>query len=208
MATNFKYNWLIVVISLTTLYGTCRKQIDCSQTDYAFKGDFKVYPDEDSIQVGDTIFLEFDHSTLFQDLTRNISVDYKEALNLGSAISFTEFLSNQQEAGAVGNFTRTIVYGKLNSQSSGDAQTQVYLFDEASSRFRFRLAIIPNKAGNYGITVHDAANVYTKSDECSKASFQYIFQGTDQHLYLLNQWRPGLILQEPGKSRVYYFRVD
>lgn len=207
MATNFKELLTCCFVSLFTIYATCNKRIDCSQTDYSFNSYFKIYPDLDSIRIGDTIYIEFSHSNVFYDSVKSMNVDFKKAVNLGSVISFTEFLDNQQEIGAVNQFYRTLYTGRMNPQSAGNDQNEAYLFDEVNSEYKFRLAITPKKKGKYVITLHNAANVYTELEKCSKASFQYKFQNTNQHFYFLMQWQPNAILQEPGKSRVYYFKV-
>lgn len=67
--------------------------------------------------------------------------------------------------------------------------------------------MIPKDTGRYVITISDAVNVYRKNDKCTKASFSINFSQTNQHFYLLNEWRPDLILDDNGKRHVYYFKV-
>ena len=69
------------------------------------------------------------------------------------------------------------------------------------------MAIIAEDTGRYVVTIGNAANVYRKNDQCTKAGFTINFEATDQHFYLLKLWRPDLILDDQGKTKVYYFKV-
>lgn len=205
MATNIKLLVILKVIGMTMIYSTCRKPIDCSQTIYSFEAFFKAYPDLDSLRVGDTLFLEFNSSTMLNDVNRSQLVNFAGAENLGTVLSFTEFAANQQEIAAVDNFELKLHVGKLSLQTINPARNREYLFEEHNNEYQFKLGISPKKAGRYAITIANSNNVYTRTDRCSKANFSFRFNNTNQHFHLVNQWRPDLILQEPGKSRVYYF---
>lgn len=194
------------MICFIGICATCNKRIDCKQTIYSFSTALKAYPDSDSINIGDTLWIEFYQPVVLTDVISGSSVNYSEAVNLGTVLSFVEF-EKSQERGAVADFKLQLYEGKISPTIKDSDINQEYLFVEESAYYKFKLAIIPKKRGNYVVTISNANNVYRKSDKCTKASFELKYGNTNQHFYLLKQWQPDIDLQEPGKSRVYYFKV-
>jgi hypothetical protein len=90
MATN-NYR-LILLLFLTCLFFIkcdCKKlQLDCTKVQYNFVLPVKSYPNKDSINVGDTIFLEINVPISFIDIGTNQTISFNGAENLGSAIGF------------------------------------------------------------------------------------------------------------------------
>jgi len=196
----------ILLIAFLSIYATCSKKKECINATYSFNGDFRAFPDKDSIRIGDSIVLEFNHSVNFIDLVNNVVVEFNGAQNLGILISLTEVLP-LSETGANGSFNFRLLNGQLVNNQINPTQSKEYLFDEINSRYIFKLHLTAKKIGKYGITIGNAANVYTSKNKCAQAFFEFKFKETNQHFYLFNQWRPNIVLQEPGKSRVYYFEV-
>ena len=82
------------------------------------------------------------------------------------------------------------------------------LFTEADGYYQFKLGIVAQNTGRFVVTISNAANVYRSNDACTKASFAINFKETNQHFYYLQSWRPDLTLDESGKNKVYYFKVN
>ncbi len=70
----------------------CSKRIDCSETIYNFELGIKAYPDLENIGIGDTIWLEVNEPINLQDIKTERTVDYSNAANLGTSISFAELM--------------------------------------------------------------------------------------------------------------------
>lgn len=80
--------YLICGCIITLLIATsCGK--DCLGSMYSFNTKAKVYPDKDSIAIGDTIWLEVNTPTSLPDITSGKTVDYSDAANLGIAIQLS-----------------------------------------------------------------------------------------------------------------------
>ena len=75
-------------------YATCKKNSDCATTVYAFSSEIKAYPDVDSINIGDTIFLELNQPIISKDVNSGVQIDYRNAANFGTAIGFAELISS------------------------------------------------------------------------------------------------------------------
>ncbi len=86
--------------------------------------------------------------------------------------------------GAINNFNLILLKGSEVNAVDPLSQKDV-LFEENSGYYIFRLTIIAKDTGRYVITIGDAANVYRKNDNCTKANFLINFAQTNQHFYLL-----------------------
>ena len=82
---------LLGLISATTIQSRCSKRFDCSQTVYSFQTNIKAFPDLDSVNINDTIWIDFSCPTKLIDMISGQLVDYRDAENLGTDISFLEF---------------------------------------------------------------------------------------------------------------------
>ncbi len=207
MAINLKRYATLLVLCVTMIYATCSKKNNCTQSSNSFALKMKIYPDADSIVVGDTLWLELNEPAILKDLVTNQLVDYSNASNLGNVIGFLEFLPGTDYTGVVSKFKVIVYKGQQLGTTITPSTYREYLFEESNGFYKLKLAIIPLDTGRFVLTIGNAANVYRRNDNCTKASFQINFDSTNQHFFYLQQWRPDLILDEPGKKKVYYFKV-
>ncbi len=182
---------------------------NCSDNIYSFNSDSaKVYPDKDSIQVGDTLWLEASTPTTVKDSTTGKTVDYANAENMGIAISMLLFnensTSNPNPTYGLSDFDFAI---KEGSYYTSNQYANNYLYDEANGYYNFKIAVIAHQTGLYALSISDAINVYRKDDKCTKASFSITFQQTDQHLYLYQNLYPNQEISEYERTHLYCFKV-
>jgi hypothetical protein len=207
MATKIYSIGTLLIILASTVFSTCRKgSLDCASARYSFEIAASITPDKDSIHIGDTIILKVHTPTTLYDLQSGRSIDYKNAMNLGNVITFLKFLPANRSTGAINNFSLSIEKGTKVKSIDPQSQLEV-LFFEDNGNYLFDLSIVPRDTGRYVITIGNAANVYRRNDNCTKANFIMDFQNTNQHLYFLNLWRPDLAIDGQGKKKVYYFKV-
>ena len=83
--------YVLAILLLTSLFlmkFTCKKlEIDCTQVKYNFQLLVKAYPNKDSINIGDTLWLEINESVTFKN-TDSGTINYGGAENLGTAVGF------------------------------------------------------------------------------------------------------------------------
>ena len=206
MKNNFCFLAILVFISMTATFSTCKKGgLGCANTVYNFQIPETITPDNDSVHIGDTLFLKVLTSSNISDLQTGRIIDYSNTSNLGNVVTILKFINNQTP-GAISDFNLTILNG-TKVGSIDPTSEQEFSFAERNGNYNFLLSIVPKDTGRYVITIGDAANVYRKNDKCVKANFMINFEQTNQHFYLLREWRPDLILDENGKRHVYYFKV-
>ncbi len=200
-----------ILLCLIGIYATCNKRIDCKQNVYSFEAFFKAYPDFDSVQVGDTIWLELNSPTRATDLATNTTTDYSGAENFGTAISYLQIIGGDvTDPGATpsaNSFDNVLINGSTVQSSIYLEKIREFLFEEKAGNYEFKIGIVPKKKGLFMLAPGDAAGVYRSSNKCDKASFSLTFKDTDQHLYLYEQKRPGYLLSHYDKGHLYAFKV-
>lgn len=207
MATNFRLTVILATIYLVTSYAGCKKRTDCKQNIYSFEAFFKLYPNKDSVQLNDTIWLELTTPTHLNDLSTNQTIDYSGAVNLGTNISFDKLLGDHDVQFCAACFELKVVTGSFVPDNLLPERNKDYLFVEGNGQYQFNLAIIPKTRGLFCFGVGNASSVYRQSDKCTKASFDLTFKNTNQHLYLYEQSRPGYTPSEYERRHVYCFTV-
>ncbi len=206
MATKKFSIGILLITGMASIFSTCKKGgLGCANAIYSFNIPESVYPDKDSIKIGDTLFLNVNTPTLLADPVSGKMINYNNTANLGNVITILKF-KNNQTPGAVSDFDLKIINGFKVGSIEPSSEIEV-TFAENNNAYTFLLSIVPKDTGRYVLTIGDAANVYRKNDKCTKANFNINFEQTNQHFYLLNLWRPDLTLDNDGKRHVYYFKV-
>lgn len=197
---------ILLITAMASTFSTCKKGgLGCANAVYNFNISESVYPDKDSIKIGDTLSLNINTSTFVTDLESGNTINYNNTVNLGNVITILKFKGGQTP-GAINEFNLNIKNGKKVSSIDPSSEIEV-LFEESDNVYKFLLLITPKDTGRYVLTIGDAANVYRKENKCTKANFAISFQDTDQHFNWLNKWRPDLNLDANGRRHVYYFKV-
>ena len=192
-----------LLIFFTCIYSTCKKNGSCTESRYSFEINVKAIPNLDSIRINDTIWVIIDESTNLLDKTTNSFVNYTNAANLGSVIAFqkTVFSPVLNFVPAADKFNFKLVEGTETSNIDPSSLRE-YLFLEKDFNYKFKLGIVPKDTGVFRFFFSNAANVYRKNDNCTKAFFEINFKETNQHRYLI----PGFG-GNTTKGGDYYFKV-
>lgn len=194
---------MLIVISITMIFSTCKKRFGCEQTDFSFKIGVKAYPDIDSVNVNDTLYLEINEPVNFKEVNNGATINFANAGNLGMGVSFLEILEGAKTQGAIDKFKIYLITGANANNNYDPTSLQEFLFKEEGAFYKFKIAVVAQKAGRFVITISNASNVYQKNNVCNKAFFEINYKETNQHFYFLQQWRPDLMLDDSGKKKVY-----
>jgi len=202
---------IIVFLCYLLVYSSCKKKINCNTVIYSFESSVKAYPDVDSINVEDTIWLELSCPTRLRDAYSGNTIDFSGAENFGTDINFFEFtggsFSNPGVVAAVDAFDYKLIYGVFIPDNHLPNQNRDYGFIEIGNEYRFKLGIIPKRSGIFSFSPGNAANVYTNKNKCDKAGFTLTFGNTNQHFYFYEQNRPGYTPSEYERTHLYCFKV-
>jgi hypothetical protein len=200
----------LTFISLLMVSSSCNKNWNCTEVIYNFECRLQIYPDDDSIKINDTIWLDMNVPKKLKDYISGEEIDYSQAENFGSAIRFVELIDGTiPELGvkpAVDSFEFKLAIGQ-QIPSILPKQVNQYIFQELQNTYNFKLGIIAKKKGIYGIGIGNAANVFRRNDKCTKANFSIKLINTNNHIYYLEQSRPGYVPSALEISNTYYFKV-
>jgi hypothetical protein len=195
---------LLMMVGFASLQFQCNKRLGCEKNVYGFSMGITAYPDKDSVKVGDTIWFDINEPTTLNNGQTGNMVDYSGAANLGCVVNFDRLsAANEFTEGSAGKFQILLNKG-IQTRSIDSSFAREYLFREENKFYLFEIGIIPKDTGTYRILFSDAANVYRKKDNCTKAVFYLLFKNTDQH-YPLNPFYNG---DTTLIGRDYYFRVN
>ena len=213
MATKTKIAVIIIIIGCAVFFSNCNPiRFDCTENKYTFSATIQAYPDLDSIHIGDTIWFALTIPTQLTDKVTNKVIDYSNAENLGGDMGFGKFngVGNVNDPGvipAADDFDYSIKIGNALANPVLPAQNRNYSFNEANNQYKFLLGVTPKQTGVFIMGMGDIANVFRKSDKCTKAFFGVSFVNTNQHLYFIKQNRTGYILSEFDKTHSYCVKV-
>jgi hypothetical protein len=204
MAIKKTYLLFLVLLGTAGLHFQCNKKFGCAETVYSFGMGIKAYPDKDSINIGDTIWLEINEPTTLKDAISGAMIDYSKASNLGSAIAFQSLStsSGQFTVNAAQKFNLLIVQG-TETANVDPTLIHEFLLAEVNNRYVFKIGAIPKETGIFRMIFSNASNVYRTSDKCTKAGFSINFKNTNQHYYLNPNFQGG----PTPIGGDYYFKV-
>jgi hypothetical protein len=211
MATKILVVVILGLIGLTTIFSTCKKGLlGCANTVYYFKAAAQEYHDNDSIPVGDTVWIEFNLPTSFIDLSSNKQIDYSNSINFGNFIRELKFTGGSiLDPGteySPQDFKYILIVGNP-TQNNFPKEGQAYNFSELNNSYKLKVGLIPTMPGIYALSISDADGVYRKGDECTKAHFYFQLNNTNQHLYLYQNNRPGYQISDYERAHLYCFKV-
>ncbi len=176
----------IALCYLVFTASTCKKNGNCTETSYSFEAYAKVVNPYDSINVGDTIWLEITTPVTQMDGISGQTVSFTTASNLGTAIGFGELINPNAPVYAANEFNYILLKG-IPVSNPNIAGIREYSFLESASMYEFRLGIIPKRKGIFNFGLSNAANVFRKNDKCTKAFYRIYFTQTPLHLYYIKQ---------------------
>lgn len=201
---------LVLFLYIFSVYASCIKTRDCKTQTYYFATNIQAYPDADSLNINDTIWLDFTCPTRLTDLNTNTQIDYNGA-KLSMSINFDELIggsiSNPGAIPAVDAFNFILINGTFIPDDLSPDRNKDYMVAEINNEYKFKLGIIPKRVGIFSVALTNATNVYRISDECTKASFSITFSNTNQHLYFYEQNRPGYSPSLYEREHMYCFKV-
>lgn len=194
---------VLTIFFLLTKARCVKTPLDCANSKYSFELGIKAYPDKDSIDVGDTIWLEVNEPTTLKNSLTGQMINYSNTVNLGSAIGFQKaiFIPALNFIPAAEKFGFKLIEG-VETRNTNPLLFKEFLFTASYNYYSFKLAVIPKDTGIFRIVFSNANNVYRKDDGCTKAFFEINFKGTAQHRYLI----PGFA-DNTSKGGDYYFKV-
>lgn len=196
---------LIGLLYFIFVNAKCSKKICTGNNDgYSFNMNASLYPNYDSINVNDTLWLEIAGATTLKDNNSGTMINYSNAANLGTVVSLIELLGNSNYRGAYDDFQLHLKNGTIVFNNYDPARLKEYSFNEKNNEYIFQLGFIPQKKGIYRIAFENAVNVYRSNDVCTKSAFGFSIKNTNCHSYYNNL---NFSINNTDSTRLYCFKV-
>lgn len=195
--TNLKLSAILIVVFIASVYGTCKRKLNCSENIYKFELNVTAIPGIDSITLNDTLWFSINESTQLKDLNSGNIITFDDAANLSLVFGIRKVISAQSVIPAADSFIYIIKKGS-NVSSLDLSRLREFLLSEESANYKLEVGFVPLKKGVFRVLIEDASNVYRRRNSCPKAYFAVKFVNLDPHYYL------GYNISGNG---VYYFKV-
>lgn len=208
MAINDIAKAILAGVALAFLLSGCPSP--CVEAAYNFRVRGTFMPEQDSIEVGDTLFFVYSFPKTLQDVNTRQVIDYQGASNIGFTLRVTEFIEGQTLAkGAVGDFNYINLLGKVYNEKSIPSPETVQQLSliESTDTYDLKIAMIPKKKGIYGLGIGDGISAGRKNGgNCEKATFLTRITNGDNHIHYLEEFfkRPA---SDTENEKVYCFKV-
>ncbi|MHA6248090.1 hypothetical protein ACXYMU_09155 [Pontibacter sp. CAU 1760] len=176
---------------------------------YNFQITAHFSPEQDSIQVGDTLYLVSEFEKRLRPNGSQDVVDYSNA-NINGSLSVIELVPNQEFAtDAVFSFDYVSLGGQIyNSREIPRPDgVQQFIYQELADRYLLKIAFIPKKKGIYGLGILTVASKgRSGSDGCDNASFKTVVTNDDINDHYRREGFIGLT-DSPQPDNGFYFKV-
>ncbi|MXV53077.1 hypothetical protein GS399_19070 [Pedobacter sp. HMF7647] len=183
----------------------------CDIKPLTFKGDVKIYPDKNEISIGDTIWFVSDIPVTLIEQNSNTSVNYSNATNFITSISLERMTGGSVNSTgldpAANHFKYVVASGSYIAPAEPNIKTNFFRFSEFSDQYSLKIGIIPGSTGIFALRFTSPSTVISGSNDCASALYQLTFKGTDQHIYLYQNNRPGYIIEGSEAGNLYCFVV-
>lgn len=189
---------------LVAFFNSCHKP--CNLPNYVFSVNSIFFPEKDTINIGDTLWLTCTIPKTLIDINTQQQVEFSNAENLGSDLIISDISKFNLQRGAVDSFKYAQLHGTIYTDLQANPQGVKQLsFEEKTNSYLLQVGLIAKKAGNYILTMPDNPSVFRKGrGKCGMASFKILNSNNNKHLYLFeNMWRA---LSNYDKNHSYCLR--
>jgi hypothetical protein len=148
-------------------------------------------PEQDSIQVGDTLYLVSEFPSTMVPVGGLVTVDYSHSSGIGNNLKVRELLpAGQLNSAAVESFDYFKVHGEIyNSKDIPHPEgVQQLRYSERQGEYLLKVGIVPRKKGVYSLVIGNGISNGREGNECEKVTFQTTVANTDPHMHYLDDY--------------------
>lgn len=198
----------IYFISFLIVVSSCHKR--CIPRQFNLNGGtLSVFPDKDSIHIGDTLWFNCSIPVNLKYHVSNASdsgnYNITGATNFRTDFQLTTLLSVNMQAGAIDSFSFMAGAGGFQSEPLDPDTRKIISFEEINGNYIFSLALVPKKKGIYALIIID---IYQAMIRCDKLSVAILMSNMDNHLhYLADIYFGGQPVDPLDLTHDYCFKV-
>jgi hypothetical protein len=179
--------WRIIigVISITLFSSGCHKT--CLPGNYVlYGGSASINPDQDSIRVGDTLWLICSVPLVLKYISAtsadSSNYDITGAQNFATDFQITSPLGVGTQAGAISLFSYIKGLGSFQNEPFDTSERKTFYFQEQNGKYVFSVGIIAKTKGIYCLSIID---ILFAKKSCDNLSVSILMDNSEDHLYYL-----------------------
>ncbi len=200
-----KFLLIVFIIAESISITGCFK--NCKDAKYQFTMEESFSPEKDSIQIGDTLWVNSSHSTTFTDLVSHTQIDFSNS-NLATNVRIFNLPDTSGKViGGIYDFDIIKINGNEIGNDYIPSENKNFYFEEKNNIYLLGLAFIPKQKGIYCIALSNAISIVQRKGGCEKANIEIDNANINRHLYFYQAFFPGLPLDEYTKTHAYCFKV-
>jgi len=200
------YKNIIIVLVFVVFQGTSSCK-NCLEANYQFEMQERFSPEIDSINVGDTLWMEASHSTTFPDRNTGQDVEFGSS-SPGTNIRIFKFGESYPDiAGAINDFKFVTINGREAGGDHNPAENKSYYFDEVNLKYTMKVGFVAQQQGVYVFSVGNSLGIVKQGLGCEKASIEILNANIDKHHYYYQLWKPDIVVLGYESAHAYCFKV-
>jgi|GEM_PF-4734625 len=210
MDIKYKFTLFAASIFACLCFATCKKKGECVSNAYLFQSTWKVSPEHDSINIGDTLTLICMIPQNSFDSNLNKLVDLGNDATINTPISFARIDSSGELFPAVDSFYFLVNKGQVFTDPSiNPHQIKQALLLDYSGIYQLEFRIIAQKKGMYAVGVPNAFLRLATGKPCTDEGYVNLYNNNaDNHLhYYKDFYYHGAPVPSEDSVHGYIFRV-
>lgn len=172
---------ILGVFPCIIIFNGCHKP--CLHHHYNFKGEALVYPEKDSVNIGDTLWFSSSIPAQMTDINMNQIIDYSKAINFKTQINFDFVSFTNPTGGAIDSFVFVPFKGIISTNPLLPNAAKTVTYIEQNGKYELSFGFVAQKKGIYVMSLIDIEN--SKKD-CSDAYINLTLSNINKHHYYLD----------------------
>jgi hypothetical protein len=198
----------LLPLSIALMATTCENP--CEQNPFFFTVEYKITPGTDSVNIGDTLWIESVTPTKMIDLASKNEILFDQSSNFAILYRVSELIFHNL-GDAVDNFDYVVVNGtsEPNDNSALDNMLKSFQYIEENDFYKLKFGMICKQKGLYAIFNMPVGGILSpRHGSCKKAAIQLKINNNDKHIqYLQDTYYSGYVIPDAVIESSYCFRV-
>jgi hypothetical protein len=162
---------VLFIIPFFFIFSTCKKNKgECIGNAYQLKEAWNIFPQKDSINIGDTLIFSSNFSNKPLDYNSNTNVDFSGNALIGTSFSFRLIKGYNDLVPSVDSFSFFTLDGRFKDNDVKPNQVKDIFWFETNSQYKIKIGIIARKRGDYLFTITNAIGKLKKTNECENSA--------------------------------------
>lgn len=175
---------------------------------YTFAVTARFIPEQDSIRMGDTLYLVSEFPSAMVPVGEHEMVDYTNSIRISNTLRIGELVSNEiVPSGAVDKFEYFIASGNIYNSKNipSPDMVQQLVYEEVPGKYILKIGLIAKSRGVFAFGIGNGGSSGKVNDKCLKANFLTSITNLNPNLKLYEEWSKRPI--DPVPNNGFWIKV-